>query len=542
MSYYCKFGLITVAALYIVPLSTVESAYEPTEFLARWDRRYRLIDPDVEPRSRGEECDYAAAAAELKDGVVTGIPDEEMYYRLGFCYEKLGDYDRAVEAYSSAATALVGKSAGGPLEYYIPYHMGIANARRGRYIEAANAFKKALRFPQVSAAAHNSLGYCYNRLSLKRKALEEFKNAAALDPRLAEAFLNMGNTQAELGDLPGAAASLQSAVRLQPDIPGGSYSLGLVQRASGEDAEAERSFKAAIESVPEDAKAHLALARLYFDSGRTVAAREEAHIALGLSPAVQGDDPDLFRALGAETAGVRPENRAGGYDEAVLLDRAQSLSAQGNFSEAEKLYASILGGNPRCIQACLGMAYLNEFVGGVRYGEGFPAAKSISFYKRALAIQPQLSAAWFNLGNVYEKRGMFVKAVEAFTKAKELSPGMQLASYNLGVCYGMLGEKGKAKEQFLETLRVDPGFAPAYFQCGVIYSAERDYERAIGAYENALRLDPRDRDSHFNLAQIYKNQASAPLKAVEHFRAYLAIDPDAKDAPRVREWIEELER
>ena len=546
--YYCRFVLIAAcvaASLCSAPLGAAESAgavYEPTEFLARWDRRYRLIDPDVERQSKDEDRDYASAASELKAVVVTGIPDEEMYYRLGFCYEKLGDYDRALEAYSSAARALEGKSAGSPLEYYIPYHLGIVNARKGKYVEAADEFEKALRFPQVSAAAHNNLGYCYNKLSLKRKALEEFKNAASSNPLLSEAFLNMGNTQAELGDLQGATASLQTAVKLQPDIPGGSYSLGLVQRARGEDAEAERSFKAAVESVPEDGKAHHSLARLYFDSGRMQQAREEAGISFSLSPAAQKDDPGLFRTLERETDQGRSKSGKGEDDENVLIERAQALTARGNLSEAEKLYASVLNRNPRCIQACLGMAYLNEFAGGVRYGAGFPAAKSILFYGKELEIQPQLGAAWFNLGNVYEKSGMYAKAVEAFTKAKELSPGMKSASYNLGVCYGMLGEKEKAKEQFLETLRIDTDFAPAHFQCGVLYSGERDYGRAIEAYENALRLDPSDGDAHFNLAQIYKTQANKPSEAVAHFKAYLALFPDAEDAPRVREWIEDLEK
>lgn len=544
MSYYYKFGLIVLAAAAIcnTAMGATDSPYEPTEFLARWDRRYRLIDPDVEPQGREEKRDYASAASELKDGVVTGIPDEEMYYRLGFCYERLGDYDRALDAYSSAAAALQGKPAGGPLEHYIPYHVGIVNARKGKYVEAAGAFEKAVRFPQVAAAAHNNLGYCYNKLSLKRKALEEFKKAAASDPRLAEALLNMGNTQAELGDLRGAAASIQSAIRLQPDIRGGSYSLGLVQRARGEDAEAEQAFRAAVESVPEDAKAHHALARLYFDSGRAQQAREEAGIASGLSPELEKNDPDLFRALSEGTAKARPESGEGGHDESALIARAQSLAAQGDFGGAEKLYASALSRNPRCVQVCLGMAYINEFAGGVRYGAGFPAAKSISFYGKALEIEPRLGAAWFNLGNVYEKSGMYAKAAQAFTKAKELSPGMKTASYNLGVCYGMLGEREKAEEQFLETLRIDPGFAPAHFQCGVLYAGERDYERAIESYENALRLDPRDGDAHFNLAQIYKNQANKPREAVEHFKAYLALSPDAEDAPRVREWVEEMEK
>jgi len=550
----CGFGLIIVCispALLALQGSqrgegraAVESGgviYEPTEFLARWDRRYRLIDPEVESQGIPAKRDYAAAASELKAAIVTGIPDEEMYYRLGFCYEKLGDYDRALDAYSSAAKAIAAKSAKGSLEYYLPCHLGLVYAKKENYLEAANAFEGALQFHQVGAAAHNNLGYCYNKLSLKRKALEEFKKAVALNSRLPEAFLNMGNTQAELGDLPGAEASLQTAVKLQPDIGGGRYSLGLVQRARGEDALAEQSFTAAVECLPEDEKAHRALARLYLDSGRTHQAREEARIAFGLSPALQNDAPDLFRLLGKDTVRARSESHEGAYNENALIERARSLTAKGNFSEAEKLYAAVLSRNPRCVQACLGTAYINEFAGGVRYGPRFPAKRSVSFYRKALEIQPQMSAAWFDLGNVYEKSGMYGKAVEAFAKAKELTPDMKFASYNLGVCYGRLGEKEKAKEQFSETLRIDPAFEPAHFQLGVRYSDERDYVRAIGEYENALRLNPRDADAHFNLAQIYKNQAAKPRAAAEHFKAYLTLMPDAEDAPRVRGWLEELE-
>jgi len=489
-----------------------ESASEPTEFLTRWDKKYRLVDTDVEPSRWEKDRDYSTAAAELKKAIVTGIPDDEMYYRLGFCYEKLGDYDRALDAYLQAVRDGAVRTAGGPLESSLFYHLGTVYAKKNMYREAADNFEKALPRAANAAELRNNLGYCYRKLSLRRKALDEFTCAVNLDPQLAEAFLNMGITYAELGDLGSAEASLQRSLDLNPEISGARRSLAMIQHARGGGAADTETWRA-------------------IAAGEEPVASGEVHLATSQSP---------LTVEGTPVEGV-PSPIAEENVTASELNRARSFIEGKNFAAAGKVLKKLLERNPRCVQACLGMAYISEFAGGERYGKGFPAEESIAYYRKAIEMQPDLFSAWFDLGNVYMKCGNYKEAADAFAKAKDLDPSMKYAFYNLGMCDITLGEKEKAEDQFKEAILLDSDFADAHFQLGVLYSGRRNYGGAIEEFERVLRLNPAEADAHYRLATIYMLHAEKPKEAIEHFSAYLRCKPDADDSATVNGWIRELE-
>jgi len=60
-----------------------------------------------------------------------------------------------------------------------------------------------------------------------------------------------------------------------------------------------------------------------------------------------------------------------------------------------------------------------------------------------------------------------------------------------------------------------------------------------GEYEKTLELDPDDADVHYNLAIVYDDHLQDNEKAILHYRRYLEICPDAKDADAVEEWMYE---
>jgi tetratricopeptide (TPR) repeat protein len=515
---------------------------EPTEFLDRWDRRYRLFDPQVESSRQRLNRDYAAAAAELKRAVIFGLPDESMYYRLGFCYEKIGDLERAREAYQNAEMCLTKEPGDEFWHYVICYHLGHVHAKAGDYKEAIRRFEKALEYRVNSAEARNDLAYCYSRCFMKRKALRELEKAVTINPRFAEAYLNTGVIQAELGNLKEAEHSLRRALEIEPRIAGARYSLARVLIARGEAQGAEQELRAAIDDFPRDAKAHLELAKLYNATDREERAREEASLALDLMPALENEHRDLFSELRVGERHALAGGSAGGFDEGDLLSRAKMLMSRGDLEGAEDTYNLLLKANPGSARAYFGLGYIHEFQGGVRYGDGFPAKSSIDFYTKALEIEPDMSAAWLNLGNVYEKSGMYGKACDVFIRAKDFPASVKIATYDLGLCYSKLGKRKEAEEQFVELLEMDPDFSDAHFQLGVLSTNSRDYQKAIEEYKTVLAMNPRDGDAHFNLGQIYRSYAGKPLEAMRHFEAYVKLKPDAKDAARVREWIGELER
>lgn len=488
-------ALVSLALRAGVPTPPVPPPREPTEFLSSWDRSYRLIDPEVESSHRARIPDYAAAAAELKKAIVSGIPDGEMYYRVGFCYEKMGDTDRALGAYLLAEKSM----AGSPLRFYLWYHLGVLHANKGAFEEAAKNFEKALSVRGDSAPAHNNLGYCYRQLSMRRKAIAEFQRATDLDPRCAEAFLNRGITHAELGELAEAEAALRGAGALNPDLAGCRESLELVRRA-GEGTAPETATGPPAEPAPES-----------------------------------GGGEEIATA----TASLKPQRDSD--PQHATVERATALVKSGNLAAAGELYTRVLELDPRSVRALLGMAYISEFAGREHYGRGFPAEKSVSFYRRALEIAPEMSGAWFDMGNVYQITGRYREAAESFARAAGIEPSMKSAYYNLALCYRKLGEAGKAEEQFKEAVRRDSDFAEAHFQLGLLCAGRRDYAGAVREYEYVLRLNPSDADTHYLLARIYMVQAEDDRKAAGHFREYLRNRPDAADADTVKEWIKELE-
>lgn len=79
-----------------------------------------------------------------------------------------------------------------------------------------------------------------------------------------------------------------------------------------------------------------------------------------------------------------------------------------------------------------------------------------------------------------------------------------------------------------------------HYNLGVAYTKTGDYASATAEYEKALKIDPDDADAHYNLGIIYDDCNQDAQKAIEHYRRYLELRPDAEDIYEVKAWIERL--
>ena len=61
--------------------------------------------------------------------------------------------------------------------------------------------------------------------------------------------------------------------------------------------------------------------------------------------------------------------------------------------------------------------------------------KAISFYLKAIELDPDYADAYVNLGVTYKNQGNNIKAIESYEKAIELDPVNAGAYVNLGNCY-----------------------------------------------------------------------------------------------------------
>lgn len=79
------------------------------------------------------------------------------------------------------------------------------------------------------------------------------------------------------------------------------------------------------------------------------------------------------------------------------------------------------------------------------------------------------------------------------------------------------------------------------FQKGVALTREGRYTEAERMYALALKANPRSAEAHFNMGILYEDHLGNARKAAEHYRQYLALNPDANDADVVQSWIFEME-
>ena len=125
----------------------------------------------------------------------------------------------------------------------------------------------------------------------------EYEKCVALDPKMAEAQLNLGILLLEK-DATAAVAPLSRAVELLPSQSRPRYLLGLAQERSGDLKGAAESFEGATRLDPKDGESLLELGRIYIKSNRAGDAETKFRAALTLEP----KSPEALQGIGAETA------------------------------------------------------------------------------------------------------------------------------------------------------------------------------------------------------------------------------------------------
>lgn len=189
-------------------------------------------------------------------------PESNMLYRpLAMAYRATGDVAKSAELLAQSGSVVV--------PWDDPLTMALADLKRGSNIQLLRA------------------GVLLKR-GQSKEAASIIATAVAGDPSNAMAHMDLAAARYQLGDLPGAVAAAQEAVRLAPaggDASTVRRSLGYYLMESGQAAGAEGELKAALEILPTNARAHADLATLYRRTERCAAAIPHLETLLELEPA-----------------------------------------------------------------------------------------------------------------------------------------------------------------------------------------------------------------------------------------------------------------
>jgi len=145
-----------------------------------------------------------------KEKVEAKISDDERMFQAnewfakGYQHSLNKDYDKAIEAYTSAITL-------NPNNDKAYNNRGFIYADKGQYDMAISDYNKAISINPNLAMPYNNLGHAYNEKSQFDRAIENSNKAIALDPNYAMPYNNRGAAYANKGIMGKAISDFQKA-------------------------------------------------------------------------------------------------------------------------------------------------------------------------------------------------------------------------------------------------------------------------------------------------------------------------------------------
>jgi tetratricopeptide (TPR) repeat protein len=167
------------------------------------------------------------------------------------------------------------------------------------------------------------------------------------------------------------------------------------------------------------------------------------------------------------------------------------------------------------------------------YGNALPdagnASEALTYYNRAIELNPRFYAAYGNRGSAKLNLGDYKGAVADFQEALRINPHYYDAHYNWGNALARQGKTEEAIGHFQEALRIYPYYSDAHYNWGNALAGQGKTEEAIIHFQEAVKLKPDSADYHYNLGNVLAHQGKTG-EAITHFQEAIKLKPDSADA------------
>ena len=335
------------------------------------------------------------------------------------------------------------------------------------------------------AWAHFQLGYAYTALKRPDEARTEYERATTLDPKMFEAFLNLGILLSEK-DPAAAVAPLRKAVDLLPAQSRPRFLLGHALERSGDTPAAVESYEAALRLDPRDPETVIHLGNLYVGLKRYSDAETKFRAALELEPKSPQALLGLAQALDAQK---KPEAAAAYRDYlAVQPDTPGAESRAIHLLIEQKQYDAALAeldradaGKPPTLDSLRSRADIQ--IAQKKWDD------SIVTLRKAIALTPNDAELHGGLGRVYLQKRDFTSAEKELKAALQLDKNNLVYWKNLRTTYYLGGNFPATLAMQDWIAKVETPGAGEWFIRALCYDKLNQPKPALEAYEKFLELD-----------------------------------------------------
>jgi tetratricopeptide (TPR) repeat protein len=173
---------------------------------------------------------------------------------------------------------------------------------------------------------------------------------------------------------------------------------------------------------------------------------------------------------------------------------------------------------------------------GVAYDQRGLPDKAVEHYQRAIELKPDYSEAYNSLGAHYAENNNLQKAEEAFKKAAA-NPAYATpfyAFYNLGKVYEKRGLQQEALKQYQQAIRLQPNYGMAYYRMGMVLESMQRLDEARDAFGNAISYNPNIVEAQFRYGVLCYNagdieQSLSSLSRVIKVSPYSTMGSEARN-------------
>jgi len=414
----------------------------------------------------------------------------------------------ARQDYAAAADALADAAARLPYLGPVAYQAGLAELAAGRYSLATGHLQQSAAIDGWTADKHTALGDAYLGAGDTASAADQWTQALKDRPNDPALLQRLAGTYETTGQYTDTVATLNSLVTLGQATPDMLYRLALLTAAASP-ADALPKLADVIQTAP----THAADARDLQQAIQTGLRANDQAYTFGLTgfTFIQLQEWALAEMALRHAVALNP-NYSRAYAYLGLAVDQQKRDGRVDYETALKLEPN--------------SSWINYMLGLHWRGLG-QTDTAVSYFQRALALDPQNAAFAAELANTYSAANSLPDAERWFREAVRLAPQdphfwLLLARFYCDQNYHVADEGLPAARQ---AVGLAPSDAAAVDVLGCALLLTDDVVNAEKNIQRALSLDPNLPSAYYHLGELYLKQ-NQPAQAEASFNHALALDPD----------------
>jgi len=199
-------------------------------------------------------------------------------------------------------------------------------------------------------------------------------------------------------------------------------------------------------------------------------------------------------------------------------EKLAALGYIGSFTDSKKLEGKTLA-NPK-----EKIVVFNELSRAREMGMDGQVDEAIAVIRRIIAIDPEISDAYFSIGNILFKARKFKEAIPYFEQALERKPDDTFCVMNIANSYLNMGRPADGETFVVEYLKKGFSDSQLHYLLGTLTFLQKKYDEALKYYDECLSFNSDSAASHNAMAAIFILRDDLP-SAEKHIASAMAINP-----------------